>query len=255
MRRLLVLAPLLALALAPEVAEAHVGLVSPVPREGRERIKNPPCGRTGSVRSENVSVFAPGETIEVVFDEFVEHPGHYRIAFDEDGDDDFAEPICLENCARGPDPVFAEDTTGTVLVDRIPDRPDGGEYRVSVTLPDVECERCTLQLIQVMYDKRSYEVGGDDTYFQCAYLALRRPPGSDAGPEADAGATADAGADAGAADDAGALREDAGGAARDAGAEPDGGGGCATTGSPAGTGLAGLALVLWAARRRRRPRA
>ena len=41
-----------------------------------------------------------------------------------------------------------------------------------VTLPDVECERCTLQLIQVMTDKAPYG-DGNDLYYQCADLALR----------------------------------------------------------------------------------
>jgi hypothetical protein len=60
------------------------------------------------------------------------------------------------------------------LLDGIPDTPGGGQSSVTVTLPDVECERCTLQVIQVMDDKPPYMVPGNDIYYQCADLVLRR---------------------------------------------------------------------------------
>lgn len=41
-------------------------------------------------------------------------------------------------------------------------------------LPDVECDNCTLQAIQVMYDKPPYVTPGNDLYYQCADLVLRR---------------------------------------------------------------------------------
>jgi hypothetical protein len=73
-----------------------------------------------------------------------------------------------------PVPAFFDDTSGgpTVLVDGIPDRAGGGTDEQEVTLHDVECERCTLQLIQMMTDKPP-DGDGNDRYFQCADLALR----------------------------------------------------------------------------------
>ena len=153
----------------------------------------------GGVRSNNVSTFAPGQTIEIVFDEYVNHPSHYRIAFDADGDDDFADPVCLMNCddPRQVDPTWAPDATGSVLMDLLPDGA-GGEHRIAVTLPNVECEQCTLQVIQVMYDKRPYTIGGDDNYYQCADLVLRAGgPPPDAGLPLPDGGILDAGPDAG----------------------------------------------------------
>src|SRR5687767_5344915 len=52
-----------------------------------------------------------------------------------------------------------------------------------ITLPNMTCENCTLQLIQLMTDKPPYTVDAtsDDIYFQCADIALRGPGGTDAG--------------------------------------------------------------------------
>src|SRR5262245_41957822 len=69
---------------------AHIALNSPPPRV--TDLKEGPCGKAGSVRGSNITVFEPGETITVTWQETVAHPGHYRIAFDDDGDDGFPFP-------------------------------------------------------------------------------------------------------------------------------------------------------------------
>jgi hypothetical protein len=161
----------LAAALAAPAA-AHLALRSPPSRYGDSVLKVGPCGVAGGTRSENVTELEPGASIEVVWDEYVDHPGHFRIAFDDDGDDDFVDPACLADCdTRSPQiELFSNDT---VLLDGIADT-SGGESGATVTLPDVECERCTLQVIQVMYDKPPYVTPGNDIYYQCADLVLRR---------------------------------------------------------------------------------
>lgn len=156
------------LVVLPSVASAHIAMTDPPARSTAQ--KEGPCGAAGSVRGDRVTVFRPGETIVVSWNETVDHASHYRIAFDVDGDDDFVAPA-------GRDDLYNSDA---VLVDGIADRV-GGSYTQEVTLPDIECERCTLQLIQVMY--------GSGNYFQCADIALRAAPGTDAGmpPEPDGG--------------------------------------------------------------------
>lgn len=158
-------------------ADAHVCLVEPTPRTGPEcTARSPqkvgPCGI--NERSGHVTRFRPGETIEVRLNETIDHPSHYRIAFDPDGED-------------FPDPVSIEDRIGdhpSVLLDGITDAGDARQS-VQVTLPDVECDECTLQLIQVMYDKQGNGFGGrdsqemdaddnDDIYYSCADLVLGR---------------------------------------------------------------------------------
>jgi hypothetical protein len=172
-------------------ALGHVALEQPASRYGPDVLKFAPCGRPDGTRSGNVTTFVPGATIEVVFSEYIDHPGHFRVAFDPDGDDDFRDPPCLENCQLrdDPPPVFGFYSDPSVLLDAITDA-RGGTTRVTITLPDIECERCTLQVIQVMYDKRPITSPGDDIYDQCADLVLAR--GGDAGPVDDAGAGAEA---------------------------------------------------------------
>lgn len=65
------------------------------------------------------------------------------------------------------------------------------QQTIEVSLPDVECEHCTLQVIQVMYDKKPISVGGNDIYYHCADIALVRDASeTDLGPPADGGGTA-----------------------------------------------------------------
>ena len=170
------------------------------------------------MRSENVCSFQPGATITVTWDETIDHPGHFRISFDDDGEDDFVDPDGFDDVSGGP----------TVLMDGIADRSvRGGDatYTQQVTLPDVECENCTLQLIQVMSDKPPYG-DGNDIYYQCADIVLSTAAPSD--PED--GCSGDA------------VGDDTD--------SPEGESGCAAGGSRAG-GLALLLIGLLAALRRR----
>lgn len=151
-------------AISPAEARAHLGLDSPPSRYGPDVLKTGPCGVNGGERSDNVSYFEPGETIDVSWDEYVDHPGHYRIAFDDDGDDDFVDPVTMME-------LYSNDT---VLLDGIIDKDQGDrDYLATVTLPDLSCDNCTLQVIQVMYDKPPYSTPGNDIYYQCADLVLR----------------------------------------------------------------------------------
>jgi len=189
--RFLAFAFLLAVvAMSPGEAHAHLGLDAPTSRYGPKVLKTGPCGSAGGERTQNVTYFEPGETIEVAWDEYVDHPGHYRIAFDDDGANDFVDPATMME-------LYSNDT---VLRDGIIDQGQGErDYTETITLPDVTCDNCTLQVIQVMYDKPPYTTPGNDIYYQCADLVLSEggaPP--DAGTPPDAGISDDAGADAGA---------------------------------------------------------
>lgn len=146
----------------PSVAAAHVTLTYPPPRTAMQKIG--PCGEAGSVRGTNVATLSPGATITVTWNETIQHPGHYRIAFDMDGQD-FTNP-----------PSATTDTSSqspNLVIDMIPDATTMG-YSKQITLPNVTCTNCTLQLIQLMTDKPPYDPGtaGDDIYYQCADITL-----------------------------------------------------------------------------------
>ncbi len=267
-------------------AQAHLGLVDPPSRYGQGTLKTGPCGRLNGARSNNVTTYVAGSVITLTFDEYIDHPGHFRIAFDEDGDDGFVDPACTAGCDTTT-PTVERYSNANVLLDGIADTA-GGFTTLDVPLPNVECNNCTLQVIQVMYDKPPYVLGGDDIYYQCADLILVRPPvdagfPEDSGPLPDGGLADDGGPlDLGVPGDSGAVADsgpgpndvgfalDSGGTADvgppDLGATPpsDGGlgmtaqkigGGCATgrTGTPLDL-MPFLGLALWALGRRR-PRA
>ena len=173
--------------LAPSLASAHVRLVYPTPRyatpamaNSSTDIKAQPCGRANDSRTTDMSritVLEPGQTIMVQFNETINHPGHYRIAFDDSGQDAFIpSPTMRSQVQTGP--MF----TLPVLVDNIADKV-GGSYMVSVTMPNMECENCTLQLIQVMVTTDTWTATGadPDIYFTCADIVLRRAGGGGAG--------------------------------------------------------------------------
>lgn len=150
---------LASLALYAGPANAHLLLTSPTPRT--ESLKSGPCGAgPADPRGPTVATFKPGEKIVVTWNEFVDHPGHYRIALDEDGQDGFFEPMSFDDVSGGPG----------VLIDGIPDK-NGGDYSQEIVLPDVECDNCVLQVIQMMTDKKPYG-DGNDLYYQCADIAI-----------------------------------------------------------------------------------
>ncbi len=162
----------LAILLTPTVAAAHIQLTSPLPRTLDQKIG--PCGNATSPRSASPTVLPPGATVTVTWKETINHPGHYRLSFDNDGTD-FTVPLSFTDTTQ----------TTNVLVDMITDSGTANSmYSQEITLPDLECENCTIQLIQMMTDKPPYG-DGNDIYFSCADVALRAgtPPPPDAGVE------------------------------------------------------------------------
>lgn len=134
-------------------ASAHITLTSPTPRTAEQ--KAGPCGAANSIRGTKVTTFAPGATITVEWDETTDHPGHYRISFDNDGNDSFQNP-------NVPTDAFPQ-----TLVDQITDKV-GGHYTQQVTLPTTPCTNCTLQLMQIMTTNVPY----NSFYYQCADLTI-----------------------------------------------------------------------------------
>jgi Lytic polysaccharide mono-oxygenase, cellulose-degrading len=169
----------------PGVASAHVALTDPPARDPRDYVKDGPCGRAGSSPGEVVATFVKGDTITVRWDEFVPHPGHFRLSLSTEGDGAFVDPIDYDD-------FYPADN---VLLDDIED-PDGtSAHAVELTLPEIECDACVLQLIQVMTDKSPWGPdGGNELYYQCADIrivadASQLPPEDEMGEESSGCAT------------------------------------------------------------------
>jgi len=153
--------------LAPREAAAHIEITSHTTRHGVANQKDPPCGLAGgSGPGDTVYTYAPGETITLAWFEFINHPGHYRVAFDQDGDDAFVDPATAADLYNN----------AAVMLDGIADEPGVHDYEVELTLPEVECETCTIQILQVMTDKPPFG-DGNDMYYHCIDVRLTADAG------------------------------------------------------------------------------
>lgn len=138
---------------------AHIQLDDPPRRY--DDMKGTPCGKGGGAdgRTSNYTRFDPGEEITVKWQETIGHEGSFRIAFDDDGGDQ-------------------DDFDAHVLKTMDDPGDDKDQWQATVTLPDVECGNCTLQLEQIMTTGTPTD---DNTYHQCADLVIgdveSAPPG------------------------------------------------------------------------------
>jgi len=251
-------------------ASAHISLEAGGThnsRYGDGLIKDGPCGKAGGTRGTNIYTYAPGQKITVKLRETIPHPSYFRFAFDNDGDDAFIEPASIlpidpnRKCPTGPgDHCGASDFYNSPAV--LPNMDNlnphltaalNAAYSWEVTLPDVECTNCTLQVIQVMQDDGPHGpydptpgVGIEDIYHQCIDIVLKRSTDGGTGgdgstPPVDAGTgTSDAPrTDAAGPRDGGSTGIDAAADARGGGAGTGGTGSGGTGTGGTGTGGTG----------------
>lgn len=127
-----------------------------VPRNNSTGLKSAPCG--GIARTASSRAFTSGQTINVSWEETVNHPGRYEIYFSQSGDSNF--------------------TLLKTINDSLNDNAVPHAYSTQITLPNVVCTDCTLQLVQFMTDSNSY-------YYSCADIQLNGgtpPPPPNPGP-------------------------------------------------------------------------
>jgi MYXO-CTERM domain-containing protein len=210
-------------------AAAHIELVQPTPRYELPSNKSCPCGdgdsnrrcddtaetSTDPNRSTNVTTFEAGATITVVAEEYIDHAGRMRVAFDPEGADlaDFNDNVLMD---------VADPSDSSIS----PTNPLAWEFQIQ--LPTTPCENCTLQVIQAMHGDTENPVLDPaplSTYYSCADIRIVPRGTLEAGEGGGSGGTASVGA-AGAAGAAGSTAT--GGAA--------GAGGTGGSTAAAGTG-------------------
>jgi hypothetical protein len=176
------------LLLAASPAYAHIRVVNMTSRDGDAQ-KDGPCGAAGSQwGASGVTTLEPGATMTVTINEYIPHPGYFRLAFGEQSE--FDSPASIQPISESRRKVNERDQdTGsdfcnnpTVLKDNVDAHMSGGGMRTyEVKLPSIECERCTLQIVQVMEDTvhgpYNLELGGTfdlpDLYYQCIDVTLK----------------------------------------------------------------------------------
>jgi len=168
--------------LGSSAALAHVRLIDPPPRldgqEGNNQLKIGPCGQQQNARTTTVTDFTGGETITVAFGEYINHASYYRVALDVEGDDSFPQRPEEAVQQQGDDPESIHplsditDTSLDVYIlqyymdDQSASFMQETSYRTEVTLPNIDCQNCTLQLIQFMYNDE------EPHYYQCADITI-----------------------------------------------------------------------------------
>ncbi len=144
---------LLGLLVLPNFAFAHARLLpggSLPPRNTNAGLKTGPCG--GVARTLAPKSFVAGQDITVEWEETVNHPGRFEFYFSEAGDTNFQ------------------------LLKSVPDTQDSGDpphrYSTSLTLPNLTCTACTIQMIQVMTENPALP----RNYYSCADIQLTATP-------------------------------------------------------------------------------
>ena len=171
-------------------------------RGGNQKVG--PCEGIPVLAEDALTVFRPGAQVKVKVKETVPHPGHFRIMFDADVADgeDFLDPVNCDDVGTpngttlladnllpaqgGTCPGFHTPSVRTPIRDEV--------YEFEITLPNIECDNCVLQVVQVMTDAAKADplgnwdpTGGKGLYFRCSNLKLSATddptpvPGTDPG--------------------------------------------------------------------------
>jgi hypothetical protein len=167
------------LALFPAVADAHFTLVQPASWLATDNGGKgpPPCGE--GVPSNAITKVQGGHPIPIKLIETVIHPGHYRVALSVNSRIEL--PV-------DPD-VFADkddqSISATIQTPKIPVIADGlfphttapvnATWQTELLLPNINCARCTLQVIEFMAE-HGPNTGGGYFYHQCADLEITADP-------------------------------------------------------------------------------
>lgn len=113
-------------------------------------LKTGPCG--GINRTATAKALASGQAVRVDWEETIQHPGRFEFYFSQSGDSGFSYLATVQDDQNNPIPA-------------------GGPNHVftsTLTLPNVTCTDCTLQMVQVMTENPA----SPSYYYSCADIQL-----------------------------------------------------------------------------------
>jgi hypothetical protein len=243
-------------------ASAHFNLKAPTPSSNSTNGGKGagPCGPDAS--STVITEVMGGSQIDVTVEETVFHPGHYRVALSlntsnaniamarmtelpKDPVVRGANNMILD--PEGPGNSVSADVMNPAVFPVLADNlfahtTDMKNFTQKITLPNVTCERCTLQVIEFMA-----EHGPDYFYRHCADLKITADPGKppfNPNGSGGSGGAGGSGGGGGAGGAGGGAQGGTAGATGGSGGTPGGSGGAATTGGSGvgGTGVGGTGV-------------
>lgn len=172
-----------ALLITPAVGLAHFKLLEPasaiVENERGDPQKAEPCGGDGKgpgTPSGVVNKATGGSKIHLKVMETIYHPGHYRVALAVNDRTELPQdPVTTtRETDKGPYSTWAVIQSPAqlpVIADGLfphYKRPAAPQtFETDVELPNISCERCTLQIIQFMAE-HGYNKPGGYSYHHCA---------------------------------------------------------------------------------------
>ena len=171
----------------PAVTSAHFILMQPASAIVENQLGDPqklgPCGGTSKdagTPTNAVTEVKGGEMLHLHVKETIYHPGHFRIALSVlDRAELPADPEDVtKDGPRGPISVSAKidpNPKPPVLVDGLwehHERKPAEEFETDVKIPNINCDHCTLQVIQFM-EEHGVNPDGRFTYHHCADLKIK----------------------------------------------------------------------------------
>ena len=175
---------------APSTGSAHFILMQPASWIEENALGDPqklgPCGGTSKIAgvpTNAVTAVAGGSMLHLKVKETIYHPGHFRVALAVlDRAELPADPEDVtKDGPRGPISVSGKidpNPKPPVLIDGLWEhhtRLPGQEFETDVKLPNINCDHCSLQLIQFM-EEHGINPDGRFTYHHCADLKISADP-------------------------------------------------------------------------------
>ena len=190
------------LIMLPFGTQAHFQLLEPTPWIAMNDLGNPqkvgPCG--GNPNGDNddilsgvVTEVTGGSELHLKIQETIFHSGHYRVALSVNSRNELPpDPLTFEKYTdRGIYSVWGAIQSPPqlpVLADGLfrhyPEEGQGASFRpetpmapweADIPIPNINCEKCTLQVIQFMAD-HVYNQPGGYSYHHCADLKITADP-------------------------------------------------------------------------------
>ena len=180
----------LAMALTPAASQAHFRLLAPASWIEENQLGDPqkagPCGGTNADYGKPtyaVTSVKGGTALHIKVQETVYHPGHYRVALAVNSPNEL--PVDPKAVTMPPDErgrvmsVSAEigAAVAPVLADGlfVHSAKTADAFETDVTVPNINCKACTLQVIQFM-EMHPANNPGNYTYHHCAVLKITADP-------------------------------------------------------------------------------
>ena len=174
----------------PAAVSAHFLLLEPNGQLVENQLGDPqklgPCGGTSKdpgTPTNLVNMARGGDMLKIRVRETIYHPGHYRVALAvKDRSELPADPdIMTRDTPKGPYSVSAKiaDAKAPIIADGLfvhttPPKP-GEEFTTSVRLPNINCDKCIIQVAEFMAE-HPRNADGDFTYHHCATFKITANP-------------------------------------------------------------------------------